>query len=128
MVFDNGEAPVLLHLVLALYFDIAPSITLHSTRGGIRVRIEGGYTGGRASLDLSPTRLQLRLSDQELLYWCRFLTEVVLGVPAVDHIDLEVPDSPQVGVTLRFAGEFKSVSDAEARRRLGLTEPKRRSK
>jgi hypothetical protein len=120
VVFDEDEAPLLLHLLLALYFGLSSAVAVGDPKGGMKVRIESGYTGHRVAISLSPKRLLLRVSEQELLYWCRFLTEVVLAVSAVDHIDVEAFDSPNVGVVFRCVGKVSSVDEAEARRLLGL--------
>jgi hypothetical protein len=120
IVFDADEASSLLHHLLAIYFGVSSAVALISPGGGLTARIEGGYSGQRAAINLSPRRLLIRSSEQELLYWCRFLTEVVLAISAVDHIDVEASELPHIGVVFRYAGEVVSVDEKEARRRLGL--------
>jgi hypothetical protein len=53
-------------------------------------------------------------------YWCKFLVEVVTGVAATDHIDLEGVGPATLSLTLRIMAPVIGVDEEEARRRLGL--------
>jgi len=72
-------------------------LTVSDRAGATRLRVSGGgsHEGERFRIEVNAGGWVVVFSEDELGHWCRFLTEVVLGIAAVDHLDLEDPASDE---------------------------------
>src|SRR5690606_5954319 len=113
------EASDFLHLLLAIDFGIIEVLGVAGSDNQVRVSVaRGGSDEARAVIHSDGTSWSVKLSSHEMQYWCHFLVEVVTGVAAVDHVDVEAA-SPSRSLTLRVMTQVVGVDAAEASRRLG---------
>jgi len=83
----------------------------------------GTQTVPRATGSLSNTKSDVQITNTELEYWQTFfLTAYRDGSTAVDHIDmdLESASSELVTLTLAVTSISATLTEAEAKKRLGL--------
>lgn len=92
--------------------------------GGLRVDIAKEDIPVRARCAWKEQSLKVMLSQAELEYWMSFFLKYYRdGVAEVDHLDVEA-DSARgevVDIIVKVSQAAPPVTDAEARRRLGLT-------
>jgi len=116
-----GDAAQLLPRLLAVGYGLVDRLTVTDRAGMTRLRVSGGGPdGGRCRIELNDGDWIVAFSSDGLDHWCRFLTEAVLGIAAVDHLDLEDPASDDVDITFKVQSAYSIVDEAEAKRRLAL--------
>lgn len=102
ILIEPGEVANVLHLLLALRYDLTRRVVLIDPRHDLNVRLERvspAKAGVAARTHKSDW--QLSIPEQEIDAICRFMTEVILGVARVDHVDIQGRPHSQCDATVR---------------------------